>query len=49
MTSNEMFVFKMFNSNVDLAQFGAHTAVVDESAPQTNLEQSSIEMRCLIL
>ena len=49
MKFNEMFVFKMFDSDANLAQFGAHTAFVDESVPRDNLEQSSIEMRCLVL
>ena len=48
MKSDEMFVFKMFDSDNNHAQFGAHTAFVDESAPQNNLEQLSVELRCLV-
>ena len=48
MKSSEMFVFKMFDSDNNRAQFGAHTAFVDESVPRNNLEQLSIEMRCLV-
>ena len=48
MRSDEMFVFKIFDSNPDVAQFGAHTAFISESAPSEAVEQHSIEMRCLV-
>jgi hypothetical protein len=48
MKSNEMFVFKIFDSNTNVAQFGAHTAFSNTNAPSTNTEQCSIEMRCLV-
>ncbi len=48
MRSDEMFVFKVFDSNPDVAQFGAHTAFKNESVPPTDVEQVSIEMRCLV-
>ena len=48
MRSDEMFVFKIFDSNPDVAQFAAHTAFVNEDMPLTNAEQKSIEMRCLV-
>lgn len=49
MKSNEMLVFKIFDSNPSVARFGAHTAFIDENAPKNNVEQSSIEMRCLVV
>jgi hypothetical protein len=48
MRSNEMFIFKIFDSNSDLVQFGAHTAFTNDYAPPTNGKQCSIEMRCLV-
>ncbi|CAF1208337.1 unnamed protein product [Rotaria sp. Silwood1] len=49
MRSNEMFVFKIFDSKPDVAQFGAHTAFINESVLSTNIQQCSIEVRCLVL
>ena len=49
MTSNELFVFKIFDSNPNVAQFGAHTAFTNDDTPLTDLEQRSIELRCLII
>jgi hypothetical protein len=43
-----MFVFKIFDSNPNVARFGAHTAFINENAPSTNTEQCSVEMRCLV-
>jgi hypothetical protein len=48
MQSDDMFVFKIFDSNPDVAQFGAHTAFINEYAPTIDVEQCSIEMRCLV-
>ncbi|UJR12460.1 hypothetical protein I4U23_016636 [Adineta vaga] len=49
MRSNEMFIFKIFDSKLGVAQFGAHTAFVHESVSSMVAEQDSIEMRCLVL
>ena len=49
MRSDEMFVFKIFDSNSDVAQFGAHTAFPNESIPKTDVEQISIELRCIVI
>ena len=49
MRSDEMFVFKNYESNPDVAQFGAHTAFVNQQAPVTDGKQKSIEIRCLVL
>jgi hypothetical protein len=48
MRSNEMFIFKNFDSNPEVAQFAAHTAFTNEYAPSKNIEQCSIEVRCLV-
>ena len=39
MRSDEMFVFKIFDSNPDVARFGAHTSFINEHAPPTDLPQ----------
>jgi hypothetical protein len=49
MRSDEMIILKIFDSNPDVAQFGAHTAFTNEYVPSTNIEQHSIEIRCLVL
>ena len=49
MGSNEMIILKIFDSNPDVAQYAAHTAFNNENVPQTNVEQHSIEFRCLVL
>ena len=49
MTSTEMFIFKIFDSNENVARFGAHTAFVDDNATQSDLQQTSIELRSLII
>jgi hypothetical protein len=48
MKSDEMFIFKIYDSNPDVAHFGAHTAFINDSAPSMDVEQHSIEMRCLV-
>ncbi len=48
MRSNEMFVFKIFDSNTNVAQFDAHTAFINENVPATNTEQCTVEMHCLV-
>ena len=49
MQSDEMFVFKIFDSNSTVAQFGAHTAFSNDSLPKSDVEQISIELRCLVI
>ncbi|CAF3294826.1 unnamed protein product [Rotaria socialis] len=49
MRSDEMFVFKNYDSNSEGAQFGAHTAFIDEQLPTIDTEQKSIEMRCIVI
>ena len=49
MRSDEMFVVKMYDSNPDVAQCGFHTAFINEHVSPSNIEQKSIEMRCLVL
>jgi len=48
MRSDEMFVFKMFDSKSDVAQFAFHTAFINEHEPPSNVDQKSLEMRCLV-
>jgi hypothetical protein len=49
MRSDEMFVFKMADTKHDVAQFACHTAFINENEPTPNVEQTSVEVRCLIL
>jgi hypothetical protein len=49
MRSDEMIILKIFDSNPDVAQFGAHTAFTNDYVPLTDVEQHSIEIRCLVL
>lgn len=49
MRSDEMFVFKMADTKPDVARFACHTAFVNEKEPAPNVEQTSVEVRCLIL
>ena len=49
MRSDEMVILNIFDSNHDVAQFGAHTAFTNEDVPPTDVEQHSIEVRCLFL
>ena len=48
MRPDEMFIFKNFDSKPDVAQFAIHTAFNNDSPPTTNLDQRSLELRCLI-
>jgi hypothetical protein len=48
MQSDEMFVFKMFDSKPDVAQFAFHTAFINVNAPTANMKEESLELRCLI-
>ncbi|CAF2711013.1 unnamed protein product [Rotaria sp. Silwood2] len=49
MRSDEMFVFKIFDSKSDVAQFAPHTGFKNENVPSMNVEQISIELRALVL
>lgn len=49
MRSDEMLVFKNYDSNPNVAQFGAHAAFNNDNVPSNDVEQVSIEVRCLIL
>jgi hypothetical protein len=49
MRSNEMFVVKMFDSKPEVAQYGFHTAFINEHVPPSDVDQKSIELRCLVL
>lgn len=49
MRSNEMILIKVYDSNPNVAQYCFHTAFVNEHEPECNLDQKSIEVRCLIL
>lgn len=48
MRSDEMFIFKNFDSKPDVAQFAVHTAFNNDNASTSNLEQKSLELRCFI-
>ncbi|CAF3508865.1 unnamed protein product [Rotaria sp. Silwood1] len=48
MRSNEMFIFKIFDSKSDVAQFAFHTAFINENVLPSNVEQKSIELRCFV-
>jgi len=48
MRSDEMFVFKIFDSKPDVAQFGVHSAFINKHALPTDVEQKSVEVRCLV-
>ena len=50
MQSDEMFIFKMFDSKTNVATFAFHSACVNESvSPSVYADQKSIEIRCLVL
>jgi hypothetical protein len=48
MKSNEMFMIKIFDSDPNVAQFGAHTAFINENVSSTDIEQCSVQIRCLV-
>ena len=48
MQSNEMFVFKIFDSDPNVAQFCAHTGFINEHVPSIDVQQISIEARCFV-
>ena len=49
MKSDEMFIWKSYDSDPNVAQFGAHTAFIDKSISSTDTEQYSIDMRSIVL
>ncbi|CAF1102140.1 unnamed protein product [Adineta steineri] len=49
MRSDEMFVFKMADMKSDVARFACHTAFINEQEAIPNVQQTSLEVRCLIL
>ncbi|CAF3374514.1 unnamed protein product [Rotaria sp. Silwood2] len=48
MRSNELFIFKIFESDSGVAQYGAHTGFINEHESPTDSEQKSVEARCLV-
>ena len=48
MRSNEMFLFKNYDSKPDVARFAVHTAFHNDTVSPSQTEQKSIELRCLI-
>ena len=48
MQSNEMFIFKIFDSRSDVAQFAFHTAFLNEHEPSSSMDEKSLEMRCFV-
>ena len=48
MKSNEMFMIKIFDSDPNVAQFGAHSAFINENASPSDIEQCSVEIRLLV-
>ena len=49
MRSDEMFIFKTYDSEPGVAQFAFHTAFKIAAEPTPNEEQKSLELRCLVL
>ena len=49
MRSDEMFIFKIFDSKPGVAQFAFHSAFKNGNGPTPKKEQRSLELRCLIL
>ncbi|CAF2688605.1 unnamed protein product [Rotaria sp. Silwood2] len=48
MRSDEMFVFKIFDSEPDVAQFAFHTTFKNGDGSMPTEEQKSLELRCLV-
>lgn len=48
MRSDEMFLFKQFDSKPDVAQLGFHTAFQNDSESTPHDKELSLEIRCLI-
>lgn len=48
MRSDEMFIFKTFDSKPDVAQYAFHTAFKNVNEPTPTEEQKSLELRCLV-
>lgn len=49
MRPDEMYVFKMADTKLDVARFACHTAFIKENESEPNVEEKSVELRCLIL
>ena len=49
MRSDEMFAFKMADTKPDVARVACHTAFINENEAAPDAEQTSLEVRCLIL
>jgi hypothetical protein len=48
MRSDEMFIFKIYDSKSHVAQCGFHTAFKNGNGPTPNEEQKSLELRCFV-
>lgn len=48
MRSDEMFIFKSYDSKPDVAQWAPHTAFLNTTVPSPHEEQKSLEFRCLV-
>jgi hypothetical protein len=48
MRSNEMFVFKMFDSKPNVAQFAFHTGFINTNEPTPDEKEKSLEIRSVI-
>ncbi|CAF3910490.1 unnamed protein product [Rotaria sp. Silwood1] len=48
MRSDEMLVFKIFDSYPNVAQLCAHSGFTNEHVPETDAQQISIEARCFV-
>ena len=49
MRSDEMFVFKIYDTKTDVAACAFHTAFHNGDGPKSKEEQTSLELRCLVL
>ncbi|CAF0789019.1 unnamed protein product [Adineta steineri] len=48
MRSDELLVFKMFDSDPNVAQFCAHTGFINDHVPMNDIQQISLEARCFV-
>jgi hypothetical protein len=48
MRSDEMLVFKIFDSDPSVAQFCAHTGFINDHVPVNDVQQTSLEARCFV-
>jgi len=49
MKSDEMFLFKIFETKPDVAQYAFHTSFNNENVSTPHMDEKSIELRCLII